>query len=144
MAIMYWIVLTATYRKPSISITDLILLQSKYLVDVNLFDCILGWRCDDTYSNIIVKFMDNVCTDKAVESAIRLGHLKQQFVLISEQAFKQIKFITSEGINNFSKYRNKFNTRKLKADTELSECIKRNRLNGMYLDDYLEEIKNHG
>lgn len=141
MSIIHWIVLTTTYRKPNINNDDLRLLQSKYLIDTDKFDCICGWRCDDTFSKIITTFMDNRCTDRAISEATRLGYLKQQFVLISKKAFSRIKFIRGDKINNFDLYRDKFEKRKSKADKGLNECISRNRTNGKYIEDYIRELK---
>ena len=142
MNIIYWITLTATYRKPNIDQESLRLLQSRYLIDTKMFDCICGWRCDDTFSKIITEFINNHCTDKAIEEAIRLGHLKQQFVLISRKSFNNIHSHRYETVKDFKKYRERFVNRKAEADNALNECIKRNRNNGKYLDDYLEAIRN--
>jgi len=141
MDIIYWIVLTATYRKPNINEDNLKLLQKEYLINTELFDCICGWRCDDTFSRIITKFMDNQCTDKAIEEAVHLGHLKQQFVIISNNAFENIHFDGSESIIDFNKYRTKFSNRKAKADKGLEDCIYNNRNNGKSIREYIEELK---
>ncbi|MBO4395640.1 MAG: DUF3990 domain-containing protein [Eubacterium sp.] len=139
--IIYWIVLTATCREPNLKGNELSILQKEYLIDTALFDCIYGWRCDDTYSRIIARFMDDACTDKAIWEATRLGHLNRQFVIVSEKAFDHLKYNDSYKVNDFSRYRNRFLSRKNEADDGFNACVRKNRSNGKYLTDYLEELK---
>ena len=138
--IIYWIVLTATYRGVAVDQNKLSLLQSKYLLNISNYDCVYGYRCDDTYSNIIRTFMGGYCTDQAIAEAVHLGHLKEQFVLVSPTAFSRIKYIEDEQVDDFRKYRQRFDNRKNEADRGLRECVRRNRGRGKDIEDYIEEL----
>lgn len=137
--IIYWIVLTATNRNADVDQEDLKKLQTKYLLDTSRYDCIYGWRCDDTYSRIINGFFDGNFSAEAIREATKLGHLQEQFVLISREAYKRIHFENAVKVNDFEGYRNRFNNRKSDADRGLRECRNRFR-QGTYIDDYLADL----
>jgi hypothetical protein len=131
-----WIVLTAHFRRPNVDKKLLQQLEKRYLIDIRNYDCIYGWRCDDTYSSIITGFFNGDYSAEAIKEAIHLGHLQEQFVLISEKAFNNISFVKSLRVDNFTAYRNKFLDRKNKADLGLKQCRNKFRA-GKYIDDFL-------
>ena len=134
--IIYWIVLTAYFRGINTNSNYYRQLLQRYLIDLSNYDCVYGWRCDDTFSNIIKRFFDETFSANTLREAIRLGHLQQQFVLISKRSFDNIKFIKSESVP-YKKYSIKFQKRKDDADKGVRMCQRRNK-NGKYVYDYLE------
>lgn len=134
--IIYWVTLTATYRGVTVNAQLLQQLQSKYLIDLTEYDCIYGWRCDDTYSKIIRNFMAENLSAEAVKEAVHLGYLQEQFVLKSKRSFERIKFIGAESVKNTNVYAQRFNSRKADADAKVDE-LKRKHRNGKYLGDYV-------
>lgn len=134
--IIYWIVLTAYFRGINTNSNYYRQLLQRYLIDLSNYDCVYGWRCDDKYSNIIKGFFDESLSADAVSNAIKLGHLQQQFVLISERSFSNIKFIKSESVP-YSIYHERFTRMKNEADRGIRMCQRANK-NGKYIYDYLE------
>lgn len=135
--IIYWVTLTATYRGVATIDTDaLTALQRKYFIDLSDYDCIYGWRCDDTYSKIIRNFLAENLSAEAIKEAVHLGYLQEQFVLKSARAFERIAFTGAETINDIATYAHRFKTRKDAADLEVN-ALKRKYRTGKYLGDYL-------
>lgn len=142
MPIIYWIVLAATMREPNVDEEDFHLLQDEYLIDVSSFDCIYGWRCDDSYSQIMDGFIDGRYSDLAVEKAMKLGFLQTQFVVISEKAFGRISYINYEIVKDFSMYREKFEERRKNAEAGLTNIGRDYYGRGKLYVHYVEELKN--
>lgn len=135
--IIYWVVLTAYYRQINGIPDEYKVLFDKYLLDISKYDCIYGWRCDDSFANIIKLFFSEHLTAEAVYDATRLGHLQQQFVLKSKRAFEAIKFLNAESVP-FANYAMRFDTRKRDADRGVKICERKYRRTGRYINDYLE------
>ena len=55
-------------------------------------DVIIGYRADDSYFSFAEDFVNNTISVRDLNAAMQLGTLGEQVVLISEQAFRQIKF----------------------------------------------------
>ena len=140
LSVIHWIVLTIKYRNLTINKQDFNKLLKVYDIDLCNFDCIFGWRCDDTYSRIVKNFLSGKFTDVAISEAVKLGYLKYQFVLKSEESFNRIHFKDSFQVKDFTLYRNKFNNRKYIADNAVNELGRKYRNIGKYYDDYIEEL----
>lgn len=134
--VIYWAVLTAYYRGINNELSYYKELKDRYFIDLSQYDCVYGWRCDDTFSNIIKRFFDETFSADTLIEAIRLGHLQQQFVLISKRSFNNISFVKSESVP-YSIYSERFQKRKDDADKGVRSCQRRYR-NGKYVCDYLE------
>ena len=111
-------------------------LQEKYNIDISSYDIIVGWRCDDTYSDIIDRLLSKSMSIEALAEAIKAGCLQNQVVLKSKVAFDRIKFLGSDYVKEAKKYSNKFNTRIENANRMIDLYVAQNR-NGTYIDDYL-------
>lgn len=135
--IIYWIVLTARNRYSNVDMRLLEQLEKKFILPVEEYDCIYGWRCDDTYSRIIVGFFEEQYSAEAVREAVHLGYLREQFVLKSKKAFGQLAYCSSVKVEKYEEYRQRFIKRKSDADNGLRNCQRNHRI-GKYLNDYLE------
>lgn len=133
-----WIVLTAKNRNINVG-EDLYTLEKKYLPDLSEYDCLYGWRCDDTYSSIVKHFFSGDYSIETVRDAMLLGYLQNQFVIVSEKAFNRIQYISSYSVS-YDEYSEKFTKRKILADQGINECRIRHR-NGKYIEDFLEDCK---
>ncbi len=133
--VIYWIALTSHYRKINIASKVKNLLEKHYLADISDVDFIIGCRCDDTYIRIVTAFIKGNCSAEAIAGAIKLGYLKNQIVIKSENAFKRLKFTGYEKVSDFSLFRKKFQERKNNDDRGFSECRKMYR-SGTYIEDY--------
>ena len=140
--IIVWVAITSRYRgiKSSSNRDDLKLIQKHYLIDLDNYDCIYGWRCDDTFSNIIKLFIKNELTSDALIEAIHLGNLQTQFVLHSKKSFNNIVYVEHERVKNFNKYQQKFINRKNLSVRSLCDCQYHYPL-GKRFRDYVEELK---
>ena len=83
-------------------------LIENFYVDINAYDIVIGYRADDSYFKFAKAFLNNAISKEALGEAMRLGDLGEQIVLISERAFKQIKFISSEEVNTYDYYSKRF------------------------------------
>ena len=90
-----WIALLLKNRRfdAGVNAEVLNLFVSRYGVDVSGADVIGGYRADDSYFAIARAFLDGGLTDKQVESALRLGKLGRQFVVVSQLGFEGLHFV---------------------------------------------------
>ena len=132
--IIYWVCITTKHRKLG-SIDNIRDIIRKYYIDVNKYDIIVGWRCDDNFSDIINRFIDGGMTAEAIAECVKLGYLQNQVVLKSKLAFSKIKFVKVDKVENFNLYYRKFETRLKNANAKVRDCIIRNRI-GKYITDY--------
>ena len=72
------------------------LILSRFLPDTENVDVMIGYRADDSYFSFAEDFINNVISLRDLESAMQLGTLGEQVVLISEGSFNQIEFIEQE------------------------------------------------
>ncbi len=99
-SILNWLAILFKNRKFDItspvgnSARDFIL--SKFLPDTDNVDVIIGYRADDSYFSFAEDFVNNVISLRDLETAMKLGTLGEQVVLVSERSFKQIEFIEQE------------------------------------------------
>jgi hypothetical protein len=69
-------------------------LLSEFMPAVEGADILIGYRADDSYFSYANAFLNNTLSLEQLETAMRLGNLGEQTVLISEKAFSQIRFQT--------------------------------------------------
>lgn len=76
-----------------IEFSDVLEYLKKYYINTEDYDVVIGYRADDAYFRFPLMFVRNVLTYEKLEEIYLLGNLGKQYVLISEKAFKRIKFI---------------------------------------------------
>jgi len=108
------------YRTKEIYKDRISFLEKNYLVDINEYDVIIGYRADDSYFAYSRDFLANELSIEKLKEAMMLGHLGKQIVLKSKKAFSKISFLFSEPVskdNSYTKFRdevlNKYHTIKL-------------------------------
>jgi hypothetical protein len=67
----------------------------KFMPKVDDADVLIGYRADDSYFAFANSFLNSTLSLKQLESAMYLGNLGEQTVLVSERAFSQLRFQTS-------------------------------------------------
>jgi hypothetical protein len=85
-------------------------LLKHYLIDTKDYDIIIGYRADDSYFAYAQAFLESNLSLRVLNEALYLGKLGMQIVLVSEIAFKNIKFIKAIFVDKniyFTKYVNK-------------------------------------
>lgn len=71
-------------------------LINNFSIDTTPYDIIIGYRADDSYFSFAEDFLNNAISLKKLSKAMKLGSLGEQFVLISQKSFNEIKFINAE------------------------------------------------
>ena len=105
--VLHWVSLLMHNRELSSSLKnnyprELKYLEDKYLLNVNDYDIVIGYRADDSYFHFPEAFVRSEITLESLNSIFRAGDLGKQYVLISERAFKLIKFIDYQEVTEQS------------------------------------------
>ncbi len=145
--ILTWLAILAKHRtyweSGSISETAKTYLQEHFMLDLTGYDCIIGYRADDSYFAFAQDFVAGAISYAQLSEAMRLGKLGEQVVLKSEKAFKQIKYIESE-----IAHKNTYFIKKTARDKEARRSYRASKKNApspndlFILDILREEIKN--
>lgn len=112
-SVLNWIAILIHNREISendqIDFADALSYLEKYYINVEEYDVIIGYRADDTYFRFPLMFVRNILTYERLEEIYLLGNLGKQYVLISEKAFKRIKFVDAipAELVFFERYRRK-------------------------------------
>jgi len=140
--ILHWLALLMTYRMIRISTPVMNRavewLTTHYLLGINDFDAIVGYRADDSYFSFARAFVNNEISLHQLAYAMKLGKLGEQFVLKSEKAFSAIRFISYAEIRN-SVYYPLRRQRDDAARAAYREELDREDLNGLYMRDIIRE-----
>ena len=140
--ILHWLALLVTYRMIRISTPVMNRavewLTTHYLLDINDFDAIVGYRADDSYFSFARAFVNNEISLHQLAYAMKLGKLGEQFVLKSERAFSAIRFISYSEIRN-SVYYPLRRQRDDAARAAYREELDREDLNGLYMRNIIRE-----
>lgn len=75
-----------------------------YPFDLGDYDAIVGYRADDSYFSYSYDFVRNELSLEILKKAMKIGKLGIQFVLMSEKAFKHIKYVKSEKVEYTEEY----------------------------------------
>ncbi len=94
--ILHWLALLAKYRtyweRGSISETAKRYIENNYLIDISKYDCIVGYRADDSYFSFAQDFVSGAISIQQLSEAMHLGKLGEQVVIKSERAFRNIVY----------------------------------------------------
>ena len=106
-------------------------LVKKYKVDLSDADIVIGYRADDSYSDIIDAFLQNQLNIDEVDRLFRKGDLGKQCFIKSETAFNRLQFEGAEPVNlpGFT------NESEVRARTEVSQFL-RKRSNQILLNNF--------
>lgn len=95
-----------------------------YLIDIDGYDIVIGYRADDSYFSYAQSFVHNGLPVRLLANALKLGDLGTQFVLVSKKAFAKIEFVESIRVNK-NEYYPKFISRDINARTSYQDKIKK-------------------
>ena len=95
--ILHWLALLMEYRTVRLH-TPIMrqahsYLMEHFLLDINQYDVIIGYRADDSYFSFARAFVSNEISLHQLSRAMKLGELGEQFVLKSQKAFDKIRFV---------------------------------------------------
>ena len=106
--VLYWVSLLMHNRELSNSLRnnyprELKYLENKYLLDVNNYDVVIGFRADDSYFHFPESFVRSEITLESLVKMFEAGDLGKQYVIVSKRAFNLIKFVDYEEVSEKSK-----------------------------------------
>lgn len=114
-------------------------LKRHFLLDVDAYDGIQGYRADDSYFSFAEDFVNGAISYKQLANAMKLGKLGQQFVLKSQRGFDQLTYIGYEVAKREDWYAKKvLRDRTARRDYFDHEKNRRHR-GDIYITDILDE-----
>ena len=127
-SILNWIAILLKFRRFDV-LSDIQIEAKEYLlknfyIDVTKYDVVIGYRADDSYFKFAKDFISNTISVQKLASAMELGGLGKQIVLISEIAHNEIKYISSE-VADHKVYYTKRVTRDKKAREDYLKSSKK-------------------
>ena len=128
--ILYWISLLMFNRTISNDIKnnyprEMEYLKTNYLINVNDYDIVIGYRADDSYFRFPEAFIRSEITIESLNTIFKSGDLGKQYVLISKKAFNLLKFVEYKEVTKESK--EDYYKRKEKADKVFTELLNKDR-----------------
>lgn len=145
--VLHWIAILLKNRKFAIKnpieISAYNYILDNFLIDYSEYDVIIGYRADDSYFSYAQSFLSNTISISTLKRAIMLGNLGKQFVLISEKAYENIKFIKSVNVDK-NIYHEKYVVRDKNARMKYSEVVKNQGFSkgDIFILDMLREANN--
>lgn len=102
--VLAWIAEIAAHRpiKSDLSSEFLPEFVNRYKVDTDDADVIIGYRADDSYTDVIGAFCDGLLTCDEVQRLFYKGNLGEQYFIKSEEAFNHLEFVKSTDVSNFN------------------------------------------
>ena len=113
-------------------------LKSRFAVNVDAYDVVIGYRADDSYFDFAEAFLNNSISVEQLAVALRLGKLGEQVVIKSQAAFGRIRF-TGFSTAASALYYPRRQARNDSAGREFEELLSRNDFNGLYMNAILAQ-----
>ncbi len=113
-------------------------LKSRFAVNVDAYDVVIGYRADDSYFDFAEAFLNNSISVEQLAMALRLGKLGEQVVVKSQEAFGRIKFAGFSTAASALYYPRR-QARNDSAGREFEELLSRNDFNGLYMNAILAQ-----
>lgn len=76
---------------------------SRYKINTQDYDLIVGWRADQSYFRIAKVFLDDRLSIQQLREALRYGDLGVQYTLKQEKAYNQLKYLGVKQVD-YQKY----------------------------------------
>lgn len=73
---------------------------NQYKIDTSFADIIVGYRADDSYTDVIGAFFDGLLTCEEVQRLFYKGNLGEQYFIKSEKAFSSIEFKSYDDVSH--------------------------------------------
>ncbi len=128
--VLYWVALLMHNRLISTDLQnnypkELKYLEEKYLLDISLYDVVIGYRADDSYFRFPEAFVRSEITLESLNKIFAAGDLGKQYVLISKRAFELLHFNNYEEVFETSK--DNYYKRKSRADKVFTDLLNSDR-----------------
>lgn len=140
--ILHWLALLMTYRKLRLSTPVMKRgaewLKEHFLINIEDYDAIIGYRADDSYFSFARAFVSNEISLGQLSHAMKLGKLGEQFVLKSREAFEAIQFVSYIASDNTVYYARR-KARDDAARAAFLEELEKDDMDGIYIRDLIRE-----
>ena len=113
-------------------------LKSRFAVDVDAYDVIVGYRADDSYFDFAEAFLNNSISVEQLSLALRLGKLGEQVVVKSPRAFERMT-ATGFSMADHTVYYQRRQARNESASREYETMLAKNDFKGLYMNTILSE-----
>lgn len=113
-------------------------LKSRFAVNVEAYDVVIGYRADDSYFDFAEAFLNNTITVEQLSSALRLGKLGEQVVLKSREAFARLKF-AGFSVADHLEYYPRRQARLETAEKQYLDILSEDDFKGLYMNVILSE-----
>lgn len=145
--VLNWMAILVTYRqfksKTPIAGAAINYLKSRFAVNVDAYDLVIGYRADDSYFDFAEAFLNNTISVEQLASALRLGRLGEQVVVKSPAAFNRLRF---DGYTQ-ADHRIYYPRRKSRNDDAESKYVRlqeESDFRGLYLNTIISERIGNG
>ena len=110
-----------------------------FLPGYKKYDVIIGYRADDSYFSYASDFVENTLSLEDLNTAMKLGKLGEQVVLITKKAFDSLTFVEAVPASG-EEYFQKYKERDSKARSEYRDLKKdSNPEEGTYVMDIIRQ-----
>ena len=96
-SLMNWMAILLKYRTfnldSTLSRSAFRYILDNFLIDLEPYDILTGYRADDSYFSFAQDFLNNTISYEQLGWAMRLGYLGDQFVIRSKAAFSRLEFL---------------------------------------------------
>jgi len=118
---------------------------SRFMPDTTGVDVMIGYRADDSYFSFAEDFVNNTLSLRDLNSAMQLGTLGEQVVLLSERSFGRIKFVEHE-VADYREYYYKRTERDQNARAAYADQKKnlQQLMDDIFILDIIREDMTHG
>lgn len=142
--ILHWLAILAKYRtyweRGSISERAKSYIRENYFIDLSGYDCIVGYRADDSYFSFVQDFVSGAISLRQLSEAMYLGKLREQVALKSKRAFDKLQFIGYEVA-----LQEEYFTKKIVRDKQARDQYRRTKTIAPDIDDvYMLDIMRNG
>lgn len=109
-------------------------LNKNFYIDLNKYDVVIGYRCDDMCFSLSEAFFNNVMTVDNLNKLMSITNDNLEVALLTDKALDRLKFIGYEEVDNVIYYKKRVQTfeqefarfAKLQSNTPVDELLKNN------------------
>lgn len=144
---LHWLAILMNYRK--LRVTTPVMKRAmewlirQFLIDIDEYDVIIGYRADDSYFSFARAFLNNQISLAQLSFAMQLGELGIQYVLKSKKAFATLKYTGFETVDRTIYYA-KRKARDEQARESFMKELEKEEPDGIFIRDLMKEgVKNY-
>ena len=114
-------------------------LLSHFRIPYRNYDVLIGYRADDSYFSFAHDFLNGAISYRRLAWAMQLGHLGEQYVLLSKKAFSALTFTDYALIENEKWFLRRQNRDRLARESYLSAKNAKRQKGDLFITHFLDE-----